>query len=454
MLGYDGSFATMAPLQLAIPRCCARAPFAAYLSRQRWCLSAHPCQFAKRWCSYLLSWKPVESKGSGEDASFLKTAPKSSINLLKIRRPGSACTVFFFLCRIQNLSQNPKSKIPKLQNPKSKIPKIQNPKSKIPKIQNPKSPKSPKSKIFRQNPKFGALGASHKDLLHNDPKSKIQNPQNPKSKIPKIQNPKSKIPKIQNPKSPRSKIQNPKSPHPESKIPEIHNPKSPKSKIQNPRNLGPHKDVLHNGPKSKIQNPQNRPKKFGFWILGWGILDFGFRPQNPKSPRSKIQNPQNPKSKIPKIQNPKSEIPKIQNPKSPKSPKSKIFRQNPKFGALGASHKDLLHNDPKSKIQNPQNPKFGDFGFWIRGILDFGFWGFWILDLGDFGFWIWGILDFGSWGFWILGILDFGFCWFWCFWGGPGDVPLGNLVTVLGGQRLESPLARLSGTVQNQLYLI
>lgn len=62
MLGYDGSFATMAPLQLAIPRCCARAPFAAYLSRQRWCLSAHPCQFAKRWCSYLLSWKPVESK--------------------------------------------------------------------------------------------------------------------------------------------------------------------------------------------------------------------------------------------------------------------------------------------------------------------------------------------------------------------------------------------------------
>ena len=36
-------------------------------------------------------------------------------------------------------------------------------------------------------------------------------------------------------------------------------------------------------------------------------------------------------------------------------------------------------------------------------ILDFGF--------GDFGFWILGILDFG----------DFGF------WGGPGDVPLGNL---------------------------
>ena len=32
---------------------------------------------------------------------------------------------------------------------------------------------------------------------------------------------------------------------------------------------------------------------------------------------------------------------------------------------------------------------------------------------------------------------DFGF------WGGPGDVPLGNLVTVPGGQRLESPLVRL-----------
>ena len=66
---------------------------------------------------------------------------------------------------------------------------------------------------------------------------------------------------------------------------------------------------------------------------------------------------------------------------------------------------------------------------------------------------IW-ILDFGDFGFWFLGILDFGFWGFWCFWGGPGDVPLGNLVTVLGGQRLESPLVRLSGTVQNQLYLI
>ena len=47
---------------------------------------------------------------------------------------------------------------------------------------------------------------------------------------------------------------------------------------------------------------------------------------------------------------------------------------------------------------------FGDFGFWILGILeilDFGFWGFWILGILDFG-------DFGDFGFWILGILDFG----------------------------------------------
>ena len=56
-------------------------------------------------------------------------------------------------------------------------------------------------------------------------------------------------------------------------------------------------------------------------------------------------------------------------------------------------------------------------------ILGFGFW-----DFGDFG--------------------DFGF------WGGPGDVPLGNLVTVPGGQRLESPLVCLWGPLQNQLYLI
>ena len=149
-----------------------------------------------------------------------------SVLILVIRRPGSACTVFFFLCSIQNLSQNPKSKIPKHQNPKS-------PKSKIPKIQNP--------------PNLGRWGPHIKICYITV--------QNPKSKIPQIQNPKSKIPKIQNPPNPKSKIQNP--PNPKSKIP----------KIQNPRNLGPHKDLLHKGPKSKIQNPQNRQKKFGFWIL-------------------------------------------------------------------------------------------------------------------------------------------------------------------------------------------
>ena len=121
---------------------------------------------------------------------------------------------------------------------------------------------------------------------------------------------------------------------------------------------------------------------------------------------------------------------------------------------------------------------FGDFGFGILGFWgfwildcgdfgdfgDFGFWGFWILDFwdfGDFGFWIVGILDFGDFGFWILGILGFWGFWilgilgiwdfgFWDF----GDVPLGNLVTVPGGQRLESPLVCLWGPLQNQLYRI
>ena len=246
----------------------------------------------------------------------------------------------------------------------------------------------------------------------------------------------SKIPRIQNPKS---------------KIPQIQNPKSPKSKIQNPRNLGPHKDLLHNGPKSKIQNPQNRPKKFGFWILDWGKIQNGFRPQNPKSKIPKIQNPKSPKSKI---QNPKSPRSKIQNPPNPQNP------QNPKSCAkiqnLGrwGPHIKICYitiQNPKSKIPKIHNLGILDFGFGGFWILDFGDLGFWILDLGDFGFWT---LDLGDFGFWILGILDFGFCWFWCFWGGPGDVPLGNLVTVLGGQRLESPLVRLSGTVQNQLYLI
>ena len=84
-------------------------------------------------------------------------------------------------------------------------PKSQNPKSKIPKIQNPQNPKSLKSKIQNpQNPKI-QNPKSPKSKIPKIPKSKIQNPQNPKS--PKSENPKSKIPKIQNPKSPKSKIQ-------------------------------------------------------------------------------------------------------------------------------------------------------------------------------------------------------------------------------------------------------
>ena len=318
----------------------------------------------------------------------------------KIRRPGSACTVFFSYVASKILSQGAHPKSP-----------VQNPRSPKSKIQNPQNPKSPKSKIPKfQNPNF-----AHKDLLHNVPK--IQNPKSPKSRKSKIQNPKS--PKSKKPKSPQSKIQNPQNPkNPKSKIPKIQNPQNPKSKLFWP-DFG----------------------DFGFGILDFGdfgfwIWDSGPKIQNPNPPKSKIQNPHNPKSKIPKI-------PKIQNPKSPKSkiqnpqnPKSKILRRNPKFGAFGASRKELLPNDAKSSIQNPQNPAkkawildFGDFGFWIFWILDFGFWGFWgfwILDFGDFGFWILGILgfwvfwildfgDFGFWGFWILDFGDFGDFGFWDF---------------------------------------
>ena len=110
----------------------------------------------------------------------------------------------------------------------------------------------------------------------------------------------------------------------------------------------------------------------------------------------------------------------------------------------------------------------GILAFGVLGILDFGLWGFWLV--GFWGFWILGILgildfgilgvldfgDFGDFGFWDFG--DFGF---WGFWildfgilGRSGDVPLGNLATVPGGQRLESPLVCLWGPLQNQLYLI
>ena len=305
-----------------------------------------------------------------------------------IRRPGSACTVFFSYGASKILSQgahpkspvqNPKFKIPKIQNPQN--PKIQNPhnpKSKIPKIPTIQHPKSPKSKIPKiQNPSFfgrilGILGILDFGFGRFWILDLGFRPQNPKSKLPKIQNPKSKIPNPQNPKSPKSKIQNPQ------------NPKS-SAKIQNLGRWRPHVKncyITIQNPKSKI--PKIRPKKFGFWILG--ILDFGFWGFGD-------------------------------------------FGDFGDFGFWGFWMLDFWD--------------FGDFGFWIVGILDFGFWDFGILgildfgDFGDFGFW-----DFGDFGFWILGIL------------GILDFGLGNLVTVPGGQRLESPLVCLWGPLQNQLYRI
>ena len=134
--------------------------------------------------------------------------------------------------------------------------------------------------------------------------------------------------------------------------------------------------------------------------------------ENAPNPKSKIRNPkseiQNLKSKIPNLHKNNCYI-RLQNPKS----EIQNSRENPKFGAVGASRKGMLHTDPKSQIQTEK--------VWI---LDFGLGNFWILDS---GFWIWGVL---------------------------GDVPLGNSVTVPWGQRLESPLVRLWRAVRNQLYLI
>ena len=96
-----------------------------------------------------------------------------------------------------------------------------------------------------------------------------------------------------------------------------------------------------------------------------------------QNPKSKIQNLYKKNCYI-RLQNPKS---KIKNQKSKiRNPKSKIqnSRENPKFGAVGASREGMLHNDPKSKIQTEK--------VWI---LDFGF--------GNLGFWVWDS------GFWILG---------------------------------------------------
>ena len=134
----------------------------------------------------------------------------------QIRRPGSACTVFFSYVASKILSQGAHPKSP-VQNPKSKIPKIQN-------------PKSPNSKIQTLHIKICYI-MFQKSKIPKIPK--IQNPKSPKSKIPKI-------PKIQNPQNPKS--QNPKSPQSKiPKIPKIQNPQNPKSKIpkiQNPSFFG------------------------------------------------------------------------------------------------------------------------------------------------------------------------------------------------------------------------
>ena len=122
----------------------------------------------------------------------------------------------------------------------------------------------------------------------------------------------------------------------------------------------------------QIQNPKSK----------FEIQDPKFAQKRIATESSKIQNPnsevQNPKSKIQnpksKIQTPKSKIqdprPKIQNPRSKiQNPKSKI-------GPPGGSHKELLHNGQKSKIQIPKSQKPGqkslDFGWNFGfGILDF-----------------------------------------------------------------------------------
>ena len=189
---------------------------------------------------------------------------------------------------------------------------------------------------FEVAPKGRPGGIRASDLQAPSPNCLVVHPLDlhkiPKSKIPKIQNP-------QNPKNPKSpKSQNPKSKIPQ--IPKIQNPQNPKS--QNPKS-----------PQSKIQNHQN--------------------PQNPK-----IQNPQNPKSKIPKIQHPSF------------------------FGRiLGILDLGFCIIRKQFFTWGPQRPKFWisaeDFGFWILGILDFGDFRFWILGILDFGFWI---LDFGDFGFW------------------------------------------------------
>ena len=223
---------------------------------------------------------PLISSNNVRKNTSKKCCHVFNLSIQKIRRPGSACTVFFSYVASKILSQGAHPKSP-----------VQNPKSKIPKIQNPQNPKSPNSKIQTLHIKICYIMFQ---------KSKIQNPQNPKS--PKSQKPKSPQSKIQNPQNPKSKIpkiQNPagfwgfwildlgfRPQNPKSKLPKIQNPQNPKSsaEIQNLGRWGPHVKncfLMMQNPKSKI--PKIRPKKLGFWILGilyfgfWGfwILDFG-----------------------------------------------------------------------------------------------------------------------------------------------------------------------------------
>ena len=127
------------------------------------------------------------------------STPKATHLPQEIRRPGSACTVFFSYVASKILSQLANPKSPVRQTPK--ISKIQNPRSPKSKIQNHQNPKSPNSKIQTLHIKicYIMFQKSKNPTSPKSRKSRIQNPQNPKSCIPNFQNPKFKIPaKIQN----------------------------------------------------------------------------------------------------------------------------------------------------------------------------------------------------------------------------------------------------------------
>ena len=116
--------------------------------------------------------------------------------------------------------------------------------------------------------------------------------------------------------------------------------------------------------------------------------------------------------------------PKIKNQKSKiRNPKSEI--QNPKF----AQEELLLHKAPKSKIRNPKSKipaKIQNLGRWGPHIKNC-----YITIQNPKS----KIPKNPAKKVWIL---DFGFGNF-RFWGGPGDVPLGNSVTVPWGQRRRIP---------------